>query len=123
MLYKEKKPKGANDEETSRTKTVNTHRGRCALVKPSIVEDIHPMPTMVHFNKKNSRDRFRRSLNEDGYIVTNAHVLKADGYHTVHTVDGKILDAKIIGRDSKTDIAVIKVNYSGLTPAILGNSR
>lgn len=61
-------------------------------------------------------------LNEDGYIVTNAHVLQADGYHDVHTSDGKVYSATIVGRDSKTDIAVLKINAPDLTPAILGNS-
>ena len=49
-------------------------------------------------------------ITEDGYIVTNAHVLQANGYHSIHTVDDKIYSAKIVGRDSKTDIAIIKVD-------------
>lgn len=61
-------------------------------------------------------------LNDDGYIVTNAHVLDAEGYHDVHTADGKIYSATIVGRDAKTDIAVLKVNSSTLVPAVLGDS-
>lgn len=61
-------------------------------------------------------------ITEDGYIVTNAHVLKADGYHDVRTADDKIYSAKIVGRDSKTDLAVIKVSASDLTPAVFGDS-
>lgn len=61
-------------------------------------------------------------ISKDGYVVTNAHVLQADGYHSVHTADGKVYDAKIIGRDSKTDIAVIKVSNASLVPALFGNS-
>lgn len=61
-------------------------------------------------------------ISEDGYIVTNAHVLDAEGFHAVHTVDDKVYDAKVIGRDSKTDIAIIKINNANLQPAILGDS-
>ena len=61
-------------------------------------------------------------ISDDGYIVTNAHVLKENGFHTVHTTDDKIYNAIIIGRDSKTDIAIIKVDNAGLTPAVLGDS-
>ena len=49
-------------------------------------------------------------------------MLRADGYHTVHTVDEKVYPAKIIGRDVKTDIAVIKVDGVSLQPATLGDS-
>lgn len=61
-------------------------------------------------------------INKDGYIVTNAHVLRADGIHTVSTSDGGIYDAEIVGRDVKTDIAVIRISGAKLVPAILGNS-
>jgi serine protease Do len=61
-------------------------------------------------------------ISKDGYIVTNAHVLQSDGYHTVITNGDKKYDAKIIGRDTKTDIAVIKVTADDLKPAELGNS-
>lgn len=61
-------------------------------------------------------------LNENGYIVTNAHVLNANGFHDVHTADGKIHSASIVGRDSKTDIAVLKISADNLVPAVLGDS-
>ncbi|MCQ2407755.1 MAG: trypsin-like peptidase domain-containing protein [Oscillospiraceae bacterium] len=65
-------------------------------------------------------------LTEDGYIATNAHVVKdAEGY-TVKLFDegqsDKTYDAVLIGHDSKTDLAVLKISLSGLHPAELGNS-
>ncbi|WP_425562239.1 S1C family serine protease [Leifsonia kafniensis] len=67
-------------------------------------------------------------LTEDGYILTNTHVVtldgaSADGTVKVTTHDGKIYDAKVIGTDPTTDLAVIKLtNASGLTPITWADS-
>ncbi len=61
-------------------------------------------------------------LSKDGYIVTNAHVLQEGGFHSVSTDDGDVFDAKVIGRDVKTDIAVLKVDGQTFVPAVFGNS-
>ena len=120
VLYQNAKPEGANDLKNFVDENGKyTTEGAAAAVKSSIVEIYAYGDSM---KKELHGTGSGVVLSKDGYIVTNAHVLKADGYHTIHTVDGKILDAKIIGRDSKTDIAVIKVSSSELTPAILGNS-
>lgn len=120
VLYQEKKPEGANDlsnfvDENGKY----TIEGVAAAVKDSIVE-IYTYSDSSHNVLSGTGSGV--VMSEDGYIVTNAHVLQADGYHTVHTADGKIYDAKIIGRDSKTDIAVIKTENANLVPALFGNS-
>lgn len=61
-------------------------------------------------------------ISDDGYIVTNNHVVNGAQKITVTLNDGKDLEATLIGTDAKSDIAVIKVESSGLTPAIIGNS-
>ena len=123
VLYKESKPKGANDEEKFKDeKGKYTPEGAAALVKPSIVKIYTYADYAGYAAKKAIGTGSGIVLNEDGYIVTNAHVLQADGYHKVETVDGDLYDAKIIGRDSKTDIAVVKVTADNLTPATLGDS-
>ena len=48
-------------------------------------------------------------ISEDGYLVTNNHVVDGGQTFTVVTDDGKELDAKLIGADPKTDLAVLKV--------------
>ncbi len=61
----------------------------------------------------------------DGYILTNNHVVAAaaeGGTITVVFQDGRQLPAKIIGRDASYDLAVVKVEASGLATATLGNS-
>ena len=63
-------------------------------------------------------------FSSDGYIVTNAHVV--EGAASVKIVmpdkDQTTYDAKIIGSDSKTDLAVLKVDATGLPAADIGNS-
>ncbi|MGN0612915.1 MAG: S1C family serine protease [Porcipelethomonas sp.] len=61
-------------------------------------------------------------ISEDGYIVTNAHVLDGMEKYMVTTHDGRSYQASITGKDKKTDIAVIKVAAQGLSPAQFGNS-
>lgn len=62
-------------------------------------------------------------LTSDGYIVTNNHVVENASSIIVTLSNGKVYDAKLIGTDSKTDIAVIKIEETNLTPATLGDSN
>jgi serine protease Do len=61
-------------------------------------------------------------IREDGYIVTNAHVVNGADKFTVRMDDGEEYDAELIGVDNFKDIAVIKINASNLPVAVLGNS-
>jgi serine protease Do len=47
-------------------------------------------------------------ISEDGYLVTNNHVVSDGSAFTVILNDGTELDAKLIGKDSRTDLAVLK---------------
>ncbi len=59
---------------------------------------------------------------KDGYIVTNSHVVKGAKRIEVTLKDGSKNVAKLIGTDSKTDLAVIKIDKSNLPVAKLGDS-
>lgn len=61
-------------------------------------------------------------LTEDGYIVTNHHVIEGASKITVTVDDEHTYDAKIIGSDENADIALIKVEAKGLVPATVGDS-
>lgn len=61
-------------------------------------------------------------LTDDGYIVTNDHVIDGASTITVKTMDGQEYPAQLVGTDPQTDIAVIKIDATGLTPAEVGNS-
>lgn len=61
-------------------------------------------------------------ISRDGYIVTNDHVVRDAESIQVKLSNDKIYDAKVVGGDQKTDIAVIKINASDLPAAVLGDS-
>lgn len=119
-LYHASKPEGANDEANFIGEDGKyTTEGIAVTVRPSIVE------IFTYSDRQKTILAGTGSgviISEDGYIVTNAHVLQSDGYHEVITSDDTTYDAKIIGRDSKTDIAIIKISASDLQAAVLGNS-
>jgi serine protease Do len=57
-------------------------------------------------------------VSADGYIVTNNHVVQKAKTVSVTTQDGKTLDAKVVGTDPKTDLALIKVSEAGDYPFV-----
>ena len=61
-------------------------------------------------------------ITEDGYVVTNYHVVSGASSVQVTLYNGDTYDATVIGGDSDYDVAVLKINATGLTPVTLGNS-
>lgn len=60
-------------------------------------------------------------LSEDGYIVTNAHVVKGTGEVTVILPDGCYVKARVVGTSNVKDIAILKTESKGLIPIKLGD--
>ncbi|MGN1330041.1 MAG: S1C family serine protease [Clostridia bacterium] len=74
-------------------------------------------------------------ISEDGYILTNNHIVDASSssssYYTVSDAkkvviylydEDEPIDAEIVGTDSVTDLAILKIDRDGLTPATIGDS-
>jgi Do/DeqQ family serine protease len=61
-------------------------------------------------------------ISEDGYIATNHHVIEDGGENIVLLEDGHEYTAKVIGSDPSTDLALLKVEASGLSYLTFGNS-
>ena len=61
-------------------------------------------------------------LTQDGYILTNYHVVESSSTITVTTYDGTSYDAKLVGYDESNDIAVLKIDAADLVPVVLGDS-
>lgn len=62
-------------------------------------------------------------LTADGYIVTNYHVIQNANSVTVSTYGGASYNAKIVGYDESNDLAVLKIEATGLSPVVLGSSE
>ena len=81
-------------------------------------------------NGQGDNDRPQRSealgsgfvISEDGFIVTNNHVIEGADEINIEFFDGKRLEAKLVGTDPKTDIAVLKVDADDLPFVEFGNS-
>jgi serine protease Do len=107
------------------------YNGTVSPVVP-IAEKVSPSIVAISL-KTTSRDLWGRVyegggtgsgiiIDNKGHIVTNNHVVEGANNITVILSDGKQLDAKLVGRDTQTDLAVIKVDPEGLKVAELGDS-
>jgi len=61
-------------------------------------------------------------ISEDGYVLTNCHVVEGASKITVTTHSGQTHTAALIGSDSTNDVALLKVEATGLKAAVLGSS-
>jgi serine protease Do len=62
-------------------------------------------------------------IKSDGYIITNNHVISGASKIKVTTSDKKEYEAKVIGTDADTDVAVLKIDAKNLSAATMGNSE
>lgn len=61
-------------------------------------------------------------IDADGYVLTNNHVIRGATKVAVRLYDGTSRDARLVGADPKTDVAVLKIDSSGLLAASWGSS-
>lgn len=95
-------------------------------VENSVVEITTEFKSAGYFQYVSSGAGSGVVISEDGYIVTNNHVIMNEGKVAdsvmVRMKDGATYEAKLVGRDADTDIAVIKIEASGLSAAVFGDS-
>lgn len=93
------------------------------LSTPEIAKRIRP--SVVSILVSNARQSGLASgiiMTQDGFIITNNHVVAGMTTITVVLSDGTQYDALLIGRDESSDLAVVKIAAEGLKPATFGNS-
>lgn len=101
------------------------------LSTPDIADKVKPLVVGI-LNYSNSGNSVQAILtpsegsgiimSEDGYILTNAHVISDAAALKVVLEDGTEYEARIVGADDLTDIAVVKIEATGLPYAEFGNS-
>lgn len=118
-----------NEVETPKTDTTVGPSGElltpaqvAAKVRPSIVSVITVYN--VNYMNSNSCEGSGIILKSDGYIVTNSHVIGDSSKYDVSVItsDGKTYDAKVVGYDVRSDLAVLKIDATGLPECELGDS-
>ena len=97
------------------------------LTSEQIIEKVSPSVVAIttYVNYQNYQAEGMGSgiiIREDGYIVTNAHVIEGAKGITVQLSDGTSYEGRVVGSDTQTDLAVIKIDAAGLTAAVFGNS-
>ncbi len=112
-------------DNTSATATGTTTASAVASkVLPSVVEVTTEQVSMNSFLGQYVESGAGSGviLSADGYIITNNHVISGASTIKVTTSDGTQYDATVVGSDSQTDIAVLKIDAEALTPAVIGDS-
>jgi serine protease Do len=61
-------------------------------------------------------------MSANGYIITNAHVVDGGTEYSVTLSNGESYEAKLLGMDIDSDVAVLKIEAEGLTPAVFGKT-
>lgn len=61
-------------------------------------------------------------ISEDGYIITNAHAVENIKRFKAKLHDGREFEARVVGMDTRTDLAVMKIEAEDLVPAVIGSS-
>jgi serine protease Do len=95
---------------------------------PNLPEDDPFYEFFRRFAPQEPREQESQSLgsgfiiSSDGYILTNAHVVDHADKITVRLTDKREFKAKVIGADKRTDVALLKIEASGLPKVTLGNT-
>ncbi len=114
------KPELDPDDENVTADGEYTVKGVAELVKPSIVE-VYAYKTLLPNFADLAGTGSGIIVSEDGFIITNAHVVDGMSFKVVLDDDTEY-EAELIGSDAKTDLAVLKIDAHDLTAATLGDS-
>lgn len=121
-----------NYKQIVQTTDVETNADRKPLSIPEVVNktsnSVVEITTEVMMTANRMQQYIKKGagsgviISQDGFIVTNHHVIEGANKIIVKLKSGESRDAKLIGTDAKTDLAVIKIDMKGLTPAVFADS-
>ena len=121
VIYKTAKLENADGEKQKEEMTIPQV---AELVKNSVVEITTEQIVTGSFMQQYVSEGAGSGVifTEDGYIVTNHHVIDGATNINIRLADGTEYKAKLVGSDAKSDLAVLKMEATGLTPASFGTS-
>jgi serine protease Do len=108
------------------SKTVRVPRGRSPFFGDDMLDQFFgPAPEGNQRERRQTRTSLGSGfvIDEKGYILTNRHVVEGADQIDVTFPDGKRYEAKVVGQDARTDVALVKIEpTTTLTPVHLGDS-
>ena len=109
---------------TGVTLTLNGADGKRALSYQELYQQCLPSTVSIAVeNRDGAGSGSGVVLTQDGYIITCAHVIDDQESAEVTTNDGKSYPAQLVGSDAQTDLALLKIDATGLTPAQFGQDE
>src|SRR6266540_2840571 len=132
-------PSGALWTETSDSKVpadiarLNDHmNGLAERLKPALVQvrvrralepqtEGEPQASPEERERRSSGSGFL--IRQDGYLITNEHVVEDADFIQVKLADGRRFEGRLVGRDERVDLALVKIEATGLPVAALGDSN
>lgn len=109
--------------DASFTLDLQSTAGKTELTKQEIYARVVPsVVTITVYGDTSGAYATGIILSEDGFILTNQHVVGGESHAQVTTNDERTYDALLVGEDPNTDLAVLKIEAEGLTPAEFGRS-
>ncbi len=97
--------------------------GRDVMTKQEVYAKVMPsVVTVTVYSDSSGAYATGIVLSEDGFILTNQHVVGGESRAQVTTDDEQTYEALLVGEDPNTDLAVLKIDATGLTPAEFGRS-
>ena len=126
----------ASKNNTSGTQSISINReGKSTNVYQAVTEKAMPSVVGITTTTVSSGNMFSMAtetegvgtgiiVDSNGYILTNSHVISDGKAKSVNVLfkDGSSIDGHVLWYDSQLDLAIVKVNKTGLTPAELGDS-
>ena len=126
----------SSSSKTSTTQSISINsEGKSTNVYQAVTEKAMPSVVGITTTTVNTNNMFSMAtetegvgtgivVDANGYILTNSHVVSDGDAKSVNVLfnDGSSIDGQVIWHDSQLDLAMVKVNKTGLTPAELGDS-
>jgi serine protease Do len=105
------------------TLELQSSAGKSELTKQEVYAQVAPsVVTITVYGDTSGAYATGIILSEDGFILTNQHVVGGENSAQVTTNDERTYAATLVGEDANTDLAVLKIEATGLTPAEFGRS-
>ncbi len=118
-MIRNDKPFGADDQYDGSGNGSLSNTEIYDKVSPSVVGVISYLSNSIYGSENQGSGII---MTEDGYIITNAHVVDGGVSYEVVLTNGESYPAQLVGSDLNSDLAVLKVDQTGLTYAEFGNS-